>query len=56
MSYFHIPFNEKSTTEITEINIADLKKLAGIGEHNEEPSMGENISHTATALRQKEKL
>ena len=37
------------------MNIADLKKLAGIGEHNEEPSMGENISHTATALRQKER-
>ena len=32
------------------MNIADLKKLAGIGEHKEEPSMGENISHTATGL------
>ena len=37
------------------MNIAELKKLAGIGEQQNEPSMGENISHTATALKHKEK-
>ena len=37
------------------MNIAELKKLAGIGEKQNEPSMGENISHTATALKHKEK-
>ena len=37
------------------MNIAELKKLAGIGEQQNEPSMGENISHTATELRSKER-
>ncbi len=37
------------------MNIAELKKLAGIGEQQTEPSMGENISHTATELRRKER-
>ena len=37
------------------MNIAELKKLAGIGDQQKEPSMGENISHTATELRRKER-
>ena len=37
------------------MNIAELKKLAGIGEQQTEPSMVENISHTATELRRKER-
>ena len=37
------------------MNIAELKKLAGIGEQQNEPSMGENISHTATELKHKER-
>ena len=37
------------------MNISDLKRLAGIGTDNNEPSMGENISQTATALKQKER-
>ena len=37
------------------MNIAELKKLAGIDEQQKEPSMGENISHTATELRRKER-
>lgn len=37
------------------MNIEDLKRLAGIDKDQNDPSMGENISHTATALRQKEK-
>lgn len=37
------------------MDIADLKKLAGIDEQTSDQSMGENISHTATALRQKER-
>jgi len=37
------------------MNIADLKRLAGIDKEQNDSSMGENISHTATALRQKER-
>ena len=37
------------------MNIEDLKRLAGIDKETKDPSMGENISHTATALRQKER-
>ena len=37
------------------MNIEDLKRLAGIDKKQNDPSMGENISHTATALRQKER-
>ena len=37
------------------MNIADLKRLAGIDKEQNDSSMGENISHTATSLRQKER-
>jgi len=37
------------------MNIEDLKRLAGIDKEQNDQSMGENISHTATALRQKER-
>ena len=37
------------------MNIEDLKRLAGIDKEQNDPSMGENISHTDTALRQKER-
>ena len=37
------------------MNISDLKRLAGIGTESNEPSMGENISQTATALKKKER-
>jgi len=37
------------------MNIEELKRLAGIDKESKDASMGENISHTATALRQKER-
>ena len=37
------------------MNIEELKRLAGIDKESNDASMGENISHTATALRQKER-
>jgi hypothetical protein len=37
------------------MNIEELKRLAGIDKESNDESMGENISHTATALRQKER-
>ena len=37
------------------MNIDELKRLAGIDKESNDESMGENISHTATALRQKER-
>ena len=36
------------------MNIAELKKLAGIGSEQKHETQ-QNISHTATALKQKEK-
>ena len=37
------------------MNIDELKRLAGIDKESNDASTGENISHTATALRQKER-
>ena len=37
------------------MNIDELKKLAGIDKESNEPSMGENISHTAQELKDRER-
>tara|TARA_B100002019_G_scaffold269849_1_gene262972 strand:+ start:381 stop:593 length:213 start_codon:yes stop_codon:yes gene_type:complete len=37
------------------MNIDELKKLAGIDKESEQPSMGENISHTAQELKDRER-
>lgn len=37
------------------MNIDELKKLAGIDKESNQPSMGENISHTAQELKDRER-
>ena len=37
------------------MNIDELKKLAGIDKESEQPSRGENISHTAQELKDRER-
>ena len=37
------------------MNIDELKKLAGIDKESNESSMGENISHTAQELKDRER-